>query len=433
VKRREEDGALPPVVSTPGAGGRPRISLASLITGAADDDPCAIGTYAKAGAAFGNSMLWTALVTFPMMSTVVFLAAKIGIVGGIGVAGAMKKRFPKAVVYAVVLALLAANIVEAGADIGAMAASLQLLVPLPHSLFVVVITAIILVTQIRGSYRLLERLFRWLATALFAYAGAAVMARPDLRAVLRGTFAPAFVIDAHSLAMLVAIIGTTLSPYLCFWEASHQVEEHVAQGRHRLWQRRRASKGDLRRTAVDVNSGMFFSSAITYSIILCMAATLHRSGARDVVSAAAAARALQPLAGRAAAALFAIGVVGVGFLAVPVLTTAAAYALAETFGWRRGLDEHPRRAYNFYAAIVASTLIAMVFSVLDVNPIAALFGASVIMGLLAPPLLVMIMLMTNDRVVMGDYVNGPLLNAAGWATTIVVAGTAAALVVSWAA
>ena len=304
-----------------------------LVTGAADDDPCAIGTYAKAGAALGFSALWLAPATLPMMATVIYLSAKIGLVSGIGLAGVLRARYPRFVVYPIVFAILIANIIEAGADIGAIAAALQLVAPMRASIYVIIVTVIVLVLQIRGSYRLISRVFKWLALTLLSYAAAALLAHPDLQLVLRGTLMPSIRFDAEFLAILVAVIGTTLSPYLFFWEANQQIEEQKDAGRLAL-----------RFAAWDINIGMFFSSAVMYSIILCAATTLHHAGQHDVTSAAMAASALEPLAGRAAGLLFALGIIGAGFLAIPVLTTGAAYALAETFDWKRGLNENPRRA-----------------------------------------------------------------------------------------
>ncbi len=402
-----------------------------LITGAADDDPCAIGTYSMAGAAFGSAVLWMAPVTLPMMSAVVYLAAKIGMVSGQGLAGAIRQHYGRWVLYPLVLCLLAANLIEAGADLGAIAAGINLLVPAPFALVVVLVTLIILALQIWGSYRLIERIFRWLALSLFSYVAAGFMARPALGAVLKGTFVPSLQFDAEFLAILVAVIGTTLSPYLYFWQASQQVEEEKALGRKRLWQRRGASSDELSYAAWDINVGMVFSNVIMYFIILATAATLHRAGVTKIESAAQAAGALRPVAGGESAILFALGMVGVGFLAVPVMTAGAAYALAETFGWRQGLDERPRRAKSFYIAIAGGTLMAMAFNFLNINPIGALFWASVIQGFLAPPLMLVMMLLTNSRGVMGDKVNGWGLNVLGGITTVAVFAATAGLIVTW--
>jgi NRAMP (natural resistance-associated macrophage protein)-like metal ion transporter len=402
-----------------------------IITGAADDDPSAIATYAKAGASFGPGILWLAPVTLLMMAAVVFLCAKVGMVSGMGLAGVLRQHYPRWLLYPTVVGILIANLIEAGADIGAMAAALNLFVPIPASWMIVPITLIMLALQAWGSYRLIQRLFKWLTLALFAYAGAAYLAQPNLREVLEGTFLPTVRFESQFLSVLVAVVGTTLSPYLYFWQASQAVEEEVAMGRRRLWQRQGASTAELSYAAWDVNIGMFFSNLVMYFIMLSTASTLFKAGQTDIQSAADAAQALRPLAGNAAGVLFALGVVGVGFIAVPVLTTGAAYALAETFRWRHGLDEQPGRAKHFYSVIAMSTLVAMSMNFIGLNVIDALFWAAVIMGLLAPPLMLVVMLITNNRTIMGDRVNGLALNVLGWASTVAVFAAALALMWRW--
>ena len=405
-----------------------------LITGAADDDPCAIGTYAQTGAAYGPSSLWLAPITMPMMAVVIYLSAKIGMVSGRGLAAVIREHYSRWVLYPLVLSLLIANIIEAGADIGAVAASIQLLAPVPGAVLVVLVTAAVLVLQIWGSYRLIDRIFKWLALALLSYVAAALIGKPDWPAVLRGSFVPTIHFDAAFLSLLVAVVGTTLSPYLYIWAASQQVEEEVAMGRRRLGQRRGATDGELKYAALDVNTGMIFSNLITYFIILCAASTLYRAGgeSRTIQTAAEAAAALRPLAGNAATLLFAAGIVGVGFLAIPVMTTGAAYALADTFDWRQGLDAPARRAPAFYAAIVIATLLAMTMNFLHINAMKALIIAAVIQGFVAPPLLIMIMLITRNRAIMGNRVNSGGIAALGWITTAAVSGAAVALVWTWA-
>jgi Mn2+/Fe2+ NRAMP family transporter len=361
----------------------------------------------------------------------VYLSAKIGMVSGVGLAGVLRARYRRAVVYPMVLALLAANVIGAGADIGAIAAAVQLVIPIHPIFLILLITASILVLQIWGSYTLIRSVFKWFSLALLSYVGAALMARPDAASVLRGSLVPSATFDREFLSIIVAVIGTTLSPYLYFWQASQQVEEEIAIGRRRLLDRQGSSGGALRFAAWDINIGMFFSSMVMYFVILCAAATLHRTGHTDVESAAAAASALRPLAGKAAGLLFAIGVAGAGLLAIPVLTTAAAYALADTFGWRSGLHEHPRHAPQFYTVIAASTLVAMGLNFYGANPIKALFTASIIMGFIAVPLLIAIMRVTGDAEIMGERVNGRPLAILGWITTACVCAAAVALVVSW--
>src|SRR5438105_4701927 len=368
-----------------------------LITGASDDDPSGIGTYAVAGAQLGYAALWTALVTFPLMAAVQFICARIAMVSGRGIASVLRKHYPPTLVYAVVLGLLLANTLNAGADLVAIAAGLNLLLPIPINAVLVPIAILILVLQIWGSYRLIARTFKWLTLALFAFIGAAFLARPDWGEVFRGTVLPTIRFDSTFLAMLVAILGTTISPYLFFWQANQEVEEEIARGRRRLWQRRGAKDSELRYAAWDVNVGMFLSNVVMYFIILATAATLHRAGRTDVATATDAAEALRPLAGEAAVVLMALGLIGSGVLAVPILTGSGAYAVAEAAGWKCGLDEKPGGAREFYLVMGASTAAALFMDYLGIDVMKALFWTAVINGFLSPPLLVIILLIANNR------------------------------------
>lgn len=402
-----------------------------LITGASDDDPSGIGTYATAGAAFGYATLWTALITFPLMSAVQFICAKIAMVTGRGLAGVIRRHSPRAVVYLVVGSLVIANTINAGADLQAIAAGINLLVPIPIRYLVLPIALLILAVQAWGSYRLIASIFKWLTLSLFAYIGAAILAKPEAVSVLRGTFLPTIRLDGHFLAMLVALLGTTISPYLFFWQANQEVEEEIAQGRERIKDRHGATDAELRHASWDILTGMLLSNVVMYFIILGTAATLHRSGQTDINSAADAAVALRPLAGNAAEFLMALGLIGTGILAVPILTTSGAYAVAEALGWEHGLDRKPDQAKGFYGIIAASTLAGLAIDWMGINPIDALFWTAVINGVLAPPLLVIIMLIANNRAIMGDRVNGPLTNALGWAATIMMFAAAIGLALTW--
>jgi len=402
-----------------------------LITGAANDDPSAIGTYAKAGAAFGFSLLWLAPLIFPMVAGAVFLCSKLGMTTGMGIAGVLRRYYSRRLLYPVVIAVMIANIVEAGVDLGAIAAAIQLLVPIPTTVIILGITGLILGLQTWGSYALLQKTFKWLALALFSYVGAAVLARPDWSEVIRGTLTPNFGLNANFLSVIVAITGASLSPYLYFWQASQKVEEKIANGCHDQSGRHVTSDGELRETAWNVTLGMLFSCLILYFVMLCTGATLFRSGQTSIDSAHAAAQALAPLAGDAARALFAVGVIAVGILAVPVLTSGAAYALAETFGWRHSLNQKPEHAPEFYAVIALSTCVAVAIGFSHINPINALFWAALLMGLLAPPLMFIIMRITNNREIMGERANGVAINLLGWITTGAISAATLALIWSW--
>jgi NRAMP (natural resistance-associated macrophage protein)-like metal ion transporter len=403
-----------------------------LITGASDDDPSGIGTYAAAGAALGYSPLWLAPLTFPLMTAVQLICARIDMVSGRGLAGVLRRHYGRTLLYPAVLALLIANTLNAGADLGAVAAGLHMLLPaLPAADLVVPVGVLLLILQIAGSYRLIARTFKWLTLALFAYVAAAFVAQPDWSAVLRGALLPTLRFDAAFLALLVALLGTTISPYLFFWQASQEVEEELARGRRRLGQRRGATDAELRGAGWDVAAGMFCSTAVMFFIILATAATLHRAGQTDVRSAEEAAEALRPLAGEAAELLLALGLVGTGLLAVPILTTSAAYAAAEAFGCPVGLDAKLSCARVFYGVMAASTLAGLAINFVGINLMDALVWTAILNGLLAPPLLVVIMWVANNPAVMGKRVNGRLLNVLGWATTAVMGAAAAGLVLTW--
>jgi len=350
-------------------------------------------------------------------------------VTGHGLAGVAREHYPQAL-YPAVIALVIANTLNAGADIGAIAAAINLLVPIRAFVFIVPVSLGIIGLQILGSYRLIEKVFKWLALALLAYIGAALFAKPDIVKVLAGTLIPTIRLDPAYLGILVALLGTTISPYLFFWQASQEVEEQISIGRRHLRHRQGASRFELKYALWDTIAGMVFSEIVAYFIILTTGATLFVAGKHDVASATDAAQALRPLAGDAASLLLAVGLIGAGVLAVPVLTGSAAYGVSEAFGWRSGLERKITRAPQFYVIIIAATLVGMVIAILDVNPIAALVLSAVINGLIAAPLLVLIMLISNNRAAMGERTNGRLLNVAGWATTIIMGVASIGLIVT---
>ena len=277
---------------------------------------------------------------------------------------------------------------------------------------------------------MIARVFKWLTLALLAYIAAALFARPDWGAVLRGTLIPTIQLTPQYIGILVALLGTTVSPYLFFWQANQEVDEQILMGRRRLWQRQGASRTELRYALADTVSGMVFSSVVAYFIILASGATLFTSGQHTIGSATDAAVALRPIAGDLAAALLAVGIIGAGVLAVPILTTSAASGVSEAAGWKFGLDRNVAKAPQFYAVVIAATVVGMAIDFLGINPITALVVTAVINGLLAAPLLVVVMLVSNNRKVMGERTNGRRLNALGWGTTAVMAIAAIALVVT---
>jgi NRAMP (natural resistance-associated macrophage protein)-like metal ion transporter len=418
------------------ANGRNKRGLAraiglGVVTGAADDDCSAIGTYASAGAQFGTSMLWTAPVTFPMMFAVVYLSSKLGQVTGRGLFHAIKDNYSRWILWPALIGVLIGNTIEAAADLGGMAAALNLFIPLPSWLTVISVSIVILALQIWGSYQLIRNIFRWLALVLFAYVGAAVLARPDPWEVLRGTFVPTIQFSREFLSILVAIIGTTLSAYLYTWQSNVEVEEEIAEGRTRVSQREGATNEELRQSRNDILLGMFFSNVVMYFIILSTGATLYKAGEHQVETAAQAAEALRPLAGDAAGILFALGVIAVGFLAVPIMTTGAAYDLCQVMGWKSSLHAKPKDARTFYALTVGFTIVAIGMNFLGFNPMKALVYSGIVQGFSTPPLLLLIMFMTSNRSIMGDKVNGIGINILGWVTVIAIFCASAGLVVTW--
>jgi Mn2+/Fe2+ NRAMP family transporter len=414
---------------------QPRIGRAlglGLITGAADDDPSAIGTYATAGAAIGPAFLWTAPVTLPMMVAVVYLSSKLGQVTGKGLFDVIRDHYPRWLLQGALVGVIIGNTIEAGADIGGMSAALAVLAPgIASTWFVVPTAAAILALQVLGSYMLIRQIFRWLSLVLFAYIGAALMAKPDWPSVIRGTLIPTIQFDERFLSLLVAVIGTTLSAYLYTWQSNEEVEEEIAKGRTQLHQRRGATRAELRESRWDITIGMLFSNLIMYFIILATASTLHQAGRDDITSAAQAAEALKPLAGESAGVLFAVGIVAVGFLAVPIMTTGAAYDVAQACGWRHGLHARPSEAKAFYALIAAFTAIATAMNFFGLNPMKGLVVAGIIQGFSTPPLMLLIMLLTSNRQVMGARVNTTALNVLGWATTVCIFAATAGLVATW--
>ena len=414
---------------------RPRAGLmktvgAGIVTGAADDDPSAIGTYASAGPRSGLAFLWVAPVLLPMMYVVVYLSAKIGQVYGKGLFACIRDQFPRWLLLPLVTLACVGNIIEAAADLGGIGAALGLFLPVPVPLIVTGTAAVIFTLQYWGSYTLIRRVFRWLALILFAYVAAAVMARPDPSEVLRATFVPGLKIDAQSLSLIVACIGTSLSAYIYTWQSNQEVEEQIAIGR-RLRQRKGASVAEMKRTSRDALTGMIFSNIILYFILLATGATLHPAGQTGIESAADAAAALEPVAGEAAKLLFAVGIVGVGFLAVPVMTTGAAYDLVQGMGREGSLHDAPDENRLFYAIIAAVTLLAIMLNFLGFNPMKALVWSGIVQGFSVPPLLFLMMLLTNRPGVVGARTNGRWTNMLGWTTTGVTFLCALSLASSW--
>jgi len=401
-----------------------------LITGAADDDPSGISTYSVAGAAFGYLPLWTALVLFPLMSAVQLMCARLGLVTGMGLAGVIRCRYSRWVLWAACSLLIVANVINIAADLGGMAEATTLVTGIRASRWVPIYTIVIAFLLVWSRYRTIARVFKWLTLVLLAYVATAFVAHVDWGAALHATVLPRIEWSRRFFAVLEALFGTSISPYLFFWQAAQEVEEERALGRN-LRQRRGATGEELETCLLDVVTGMFASTLVMSFILLTTAATLHASGMHDIAKAAQAAEALRPLAGRGAYWLFSIGLIGTGMLAVPVLAGSCAYAIAEAAAWRGGsLDRKPRRAKRFYVVLGAAMALGLALNFAGFDAIALLFITAVINGVLAPPLVLIIVLLTRDRAVMGDAVSPRPLDVLGWITFVVMVAATIGMIVA---
>lgn len=421
--------ALPPASPVPVRGVRRFLHKLGpgLITGAADDDPSGVATYSAAGAQFGFTLLWTAPLVLPLMAAVQLMCARIGMVAGQGLAGVLRTYYPRWLLWLACLLLLVANTVNIGADLGAMAAVAAMLTGVPAAVFAPAFAALILSLLVFASYPVMARVFKWLTLVLFAYVGAAFLARPPWGQVLRATVVPSISFHRDVVLTLVAILGTTISPYLFFWQADEEVEEEKALGRATIAQRRGASARAMRAARVDVLTGMTISVVIFYFIVLTTGATLHVAGQTQIQTAEQAAQALRPLAGSAASLLFSLGIIGTGMLGVPVLAGSAALAIAQAEGWNSGMSEKPRRAFRFYGVMAVSLVAGMVMLGTGIPAIRMLFWAAVVNGLLAPPLIFIILVVCNDRRVMGEWRNTRTLNVLGVLACVAMTAAAVAL------
>lgn len=386
-----------------------------FITGAADDDPSGIATYSQTGASFGYAQLWLVLFSYPFMTAIQEMCGRIGAVTGTGLSGVIKQHYSKKVLYIAVGLLLVANTVNIGADLGAMAASLQLLVPVPFVILLFGITAFTLLLEVFVSYPTYARYLKYLALSLLAYIATAFFIHPNWSLVLRATIVPHIALSKEYVLNIAAFLGTTISPYLFFWQADEEVEEEVEAGKlSDLGAGIPSLTGsDVRQLRVDTAFGMFFSQLITFFIIVTVAGTLGVSGIQNIQTASDAANALRPLAGDWAFLLFTLGIVGTGLLAVPVLAGSAAYSIAEAFDWKEGLSKRFREAHGFYGVITIATVVGLVVNFSAIPPITMLYYAAMLNGVLAPPLLILILLIGNNTGILGRYTNSKLSNIFG--------------------
>ena len=393
-----------------------------LITGAADDDPSGIAAYSQAGARFGYSLLWTLFFTYPLMIGIQVVSARIGRVSGYGLAGNIRRHYPMWVLYGLVFLLLIANTINIGADLSAMADATTLLIGGSRHLYIFGFGLFCVVLQIFFSYARYVRVLKWLTLSLFAYVGVVFSVDLPWSEVIKGVFFPSLSMSADYLTTIVAIFGTTISPYLFFWQASQECEDiRAVKADKPLHNHPEQAARQLARIKLDTYIGMGFSNLIAFFIMLTTAVTLHAHNVTDIQTSAQAAEALRPIAGKFAFLLFSMGIIGTGLLAVPVLAGSAAFAVAESFRWRRGLDLAPLRGLRFYGVIAAATLVGVGLGFTRLDPIKALFYAAVINGVISAPIMVVMMRMASNPKIMGEFVVTQRLRILGWAATTVMA------------
>ncbi len=404
-----------------------------LTTGAADDDPSGITTYSQAGAQYGFNLLWLSTFTFPLMAIVQEMCARIGLVTGRGLAGSIRQYYPRWVLLSATFLLFFANSFNIGADLGAMAKATQLLAPhLSFTSLILGFTILSLALQIFTSYEKYAKYLKWLALVLVTYILSALTMNLDWNEVLQKAFIPTLSLTYNQIFLVTAILGTTISPYLFFWQTSQEVEEQILQGRTTLKLRQEETTTDeVKNMRTDVWSGMFLSNLVMFFIIAACAGVLYTNGITNITSAQQAAAALKPLAGDQAYLLFALGIIGTGMLAVPILAGSASYALSECFGWKLGLYRKLKEANAFYGVIIISTGIGLIINFLGFDPIKVLIYSAVLNGLIAPVILVLIVTMSSNIRIMGKWVNSKVVTTVGWLITIIMVLTGVATILSF--
>lgn len=403
-----------------------------LVTGASDDDPSGIATYSQVGSQWGYGILWTMLFSYPLMVGIQEISAQIGRVTGRGIAGNMRKYYPAWLLYVSVLLVVIATTINLGADIGAMGDAVALLVGGPNHLYCVILGLVSLALQMYMPYSRYVNVLKWLCLALFSYVLTVFVIHVPWRQALHGTFLPSIHLNGAYITALVAVLGTTISPYLFIWQASEEVEDQeLKPEEHPLKKAPRQAFSQLNRIRVDTHLGMFFSNMVAFFIILTVAATLHAHGINKIETSAQAAEALKPLAGRFAFVLFTAGIIGTGLLAIPVLAGSAAYAVGEALKWPVGLEREPLHAKGFYAVLTSAVLIGLAMDFSHINPIKALYWTAVINGVVAGPIMITMMLMASNRKVMGQFTLSRRLKVLGWAATVVMLACAVAMFATW--
>jgi NRAMP (natural resistance-associated macrophage protein)-like metal ion transporter len=403
-----------------------------LITGASDDDPSGIATYSQAGAQFGFGLAWVMLFSWPLMCAIQEISARIGRVTGRGIAGNLKRHYPAPVVYSIVFLLVVANVINIGADLGAMGAGLKLLIGGPQLLYVAAFGLVTVLLEVFSRYSRYVSILKWLTLSLLAYVGVAFVVHMPWLTVAKSLVIPQVSFTPAYMTVVVAILGTTISPYLFFWQAEEEVEEVKERPDAKPLERApEQAAPEFKRIRIDTYVGMAISNLVALFIILTTAATLHAHGVTDIQTSSQAAEALKPIAGPFAFTIFAIGIIGTGLLALPVLAGSSAYAVGETFGWHVGLARKPYRAKAFYWTIAAATALGVLLNYSPIDPIKALFWSAVINGVVAVPVMALMMLLSSNRAAMGDFKLGRALKIVGWLATAVMAVAAVGLFATW--
>lgn len=402
-----------------------------LITGAADDDPSGITTYSQAGAQYGTGLIWLAAWIYPLVATTQEMCARIALVTGKGLASNIKSVYSKKILYVCTILLFFANTLNIGADLGAMAKAVQLISPNLSFVFLVIFIGIVgLFLEILVPYREYSKYLKWLVLAVFSYIITGLIIHMDWSLLLHDGLIPQITFSKTQILLITGILGTTISPYLFFWQTSQEVEEEISQGKKSIQSRRGTTKEEVKEMRIDIWTGMFLSNLVMFFIIAVCANTLFINGITNIETAAGAARALEPLAGPFAKLLFAIGIIGTGLLAIPVLAGSTAYAISESFSWREGLYRKYKTAHAFYGVIIVSIIIGIIINFIGINPIKALLYSAIANGIVAPIILVFIVKISSSKKIMGEYKNGKITKILGWTATILMGVTAIAAIYS---
>lgn len=402
-----------------------------LTTGAADDDPSGIATYSQAGAQYGFQFLWLAVLTFPLMSLVQEMCARIGLATGKGLAANIRQHFPKPILYTCTLLLFIANTFNIGADLGAMAQAMQLVLPgIPFAVFVIGFALVSIGLQIFTPYAQYAKYLKWLALVLLSYIVSALLIDLDWQELAIHAVIPTITFSKDQILLVCAILGTTISPYLFFWQTSQEIEERILQGKTTIKQRRQTTAEDIKNMRTDVWSGMFLSNLVMFFIIAVCGAVLMKNGITNITTSAQAAEALRPLAGNATYLLFVIGIVGTGLLAIPVLAGSSSYALSESFHWKMGLYHKLKEAYSFYGIIIISMLAGLAMNFIGLDPIKALISSAVMNGLIAPIVLVLIVILSSSKKVMAKWRNHKLTTVLGWLIVAIMSVVGVAAIIA---